>query len=92
MRKSVEDMTVLKVNSRVDELVHRRFTMQELKDALVGFGATGEVNEVDESGLVADYAFIAPIFEHRGYIDIYYLKVPYGDKPIYVTEVSVSDE
>jgi hypothetical protein len=92
MRKNVEDMTILKVNSRADELVNRRFTEKELRDALVDFGAIGDFHNVDESGLVADYAFIAPIFKERGYIDIYYLKIPYGDKQIYVTEVSVSDE
>lgn len=50
------------------------------------------LNDVDESGLVNDYTLIMSIFKEYGYMDIYYLRIPYGEKSIYVTEVSVSAE
>jgi len=50
------------------------------------------LSDVDESGLVSDYAFIMGIFENYGYMDIYYLKIPHGETSIYITEVNVSEE
>jgi len=50
------------------------------------------IADVDESGLVKDYAFVGLIFEDIGYIDIYYLKIPYGNETIYITEISATYE
>ena len=50
------------------------------------------LDDIDESGLVNDYAFIMGIFEDYGYMDIYYLKIPFGEKSIYITEVNISKE
>jgi len=49
-----------------------------------------------EADLVRDYAFIGSIFEDYGYMDIYYLKIPFNttghDETIYITEIAVSAE
>ncbi|WP_152184428.1 hypothetical protein [Sulfurimonas indica] len=54
------------------------------------------LDDVDESGLVSDYAFIGSIFQDYGYLDIYYLKIPFNkagrEETIYITEVNVSFE
>jgi hypothetical protein len=78
----------------IDELiVNKRFTKKELLELLKKeYDVYSDLEDVDESGLVEDYAWIVSITKDFGYIDIYYLKIPYGDKEIFVTEVSVADE
>jgi hypothetical protein len=74
-------------------LLHTRWTKEELQAHLQEkFGLTSELGDVDESGLVCDYAFLMGIYEDYGYIDIYYLISPLGEDSIYITEISVSDE
>lgn len=77
------------------EILHRRFTKKSLQQFLDNFfhNPNGQpLCEVDESGLVTDYAFIYGINPAWGYVDIYYLKVPYGDEDIYITEIGISDD
>jgi hypothetical protein len=54
------------------------------------------LSDVDESGLVGDYAFLGSIFQNYGYMDIYYLKIPFdksgSNNTIYITEIAVSAE
>jgi hypothetical protein len=78
----------------IDELiVNKRFTKKELLELLKKeYNVCSDLEDIDESGLVGDYAWIVSITKDFGYIDIYYLKIPYGDKEIFVTEVSVVDE
>jgi hypothetical protein len=51
-----------------------------------------KLQKIEKSGLISDYAFVCGIFKEYGYIDIYYLKIPYGEEKIYITEVSVSED
>jgi hypothetical protein len=82
------------IKETIEKLIlHKRFTISELSELLQKeYGIDGELIEVDKSGLVSDYAFITPITKYTGYIDIYYLKIPFGEKNIYITEVNVFDE
>ena len=52
--------------------------------------------DVDESGLVQDYNLIGSVFEDYGFIDIYYLKIPFDNsgsgKTIYITEVNIKEK
>lgn len=50
------------------------------------------IGEIDEDGLSFDYEFLYGIGEEYGYINICYLKIPRGNKTIYVTEVMVAYE
>ena len=74
------------------EIVGTRWTRDNLEELLQNNGATGTLDDVDESGLTRDYAFIMGVFEHYGYIDINYLNIPYGDEDIYITEMTVEEE
>ncbi len=53
-----------------------------------------KLEKVSEEGLISDYAFIYPINNDWGYIDIYYLLVPFAEDShnIYITEINVSEE
>jgi hypothetical protein len=75
------------------ELLWSRFKSKEkLEKVLKKYGING-LDEVDKSGLVADYAYIGAIdSEGYGYVDIYYLKIPYGEDRILITGVEVSEE
>ena len=75
------------------ELLWSRFESKEALEKVIKKYGIKELNEVDESGLVADYAFIGAVDEEGyGYVDIYYLKIPYGENKILITGVEVSEE
>jgi len=75
------------------ELLWNRFESKEALEKVLGRYGIKKLNEVDESGLVADYAFIGAVDEEGyGYVDIYYLKIPYGEDRILVTGVEVNEE
>ncbi len=82
------------VSSSAEELVGTRWkSKEELEQHLVNKGMIAKnLEDVDESGLVQDYAFIGGIKKYFGILDIYYLKIPYGDESIYITEVCVSNQ
>jgi Rad3-related DNA helicase len=91
--KSRELNKIEKIKAYAPTLLHTRWTKEELQLHLQEkFGLTSELENIDESGLVADYAFLMSIYEDYGYIDIYYLISPLGEDDIYITEISVSDE
>jgi hypothetical protein len=78
------------LNVFFESIVHKRFTRKSLTEYIRnGLAEKIVLEDVDESGLVADYAFIVGLEEH--YVDIFYLKQPYGDKEIYVTEICVTE-
>jgi len=89
------DKIIDDISSRIEtELVGTRW---ESKDELEKFLRKeyllqGRLSDVDESGLVADYAYVIGMFDDYGYMDIYYLTIPYGDEKIYITEVSLCRE
>jgi len=88
------DDYLIGLNSWLEKtVVNNRFTKAELNDLLQKkCGFISELQDIDESGLVGDNAYIVGILEHCGYVDIYYLNVPYGEKEIYVTEINVMNE
>jgi hypothetical protein len=89
--KSNEINKIDKIKAYAPTLLHTRWTKEELQLHLQEkFGLTSELEDIDESGLVADYAFLMGIYEDYGYIDIYYLISPLGEDNIYITEISVS--
>jgi Rad3-related DNA helicase len=91
--RSNELNKIEKIKAYAPTLLHTRWTKEELQLHLQDkFGLTSELEDIDESGLVADYAFLMGIYEDYGYIDIYYLLSPLGEDDIYITEISVSDE
>lgn len=75
------------------ELVHTRWADKEAleKHLQEKFELSSTLDEIDESGCVNDYQFLMGIFDGFGYIDISYLKVPYGEDTIYISEVSIDD-
>lgn len=78
------------IRKYMETLVHTRWTKDELEKHLQEkFDLTSTLNEIDEDGCVSDYAFVMNVYEDYGYIDIYFLKVPYDERNIYITEVSV---
>ncbi|MCI4437524.1 MAG: hypothetical protein JHC33_12015 [Ignisphaera sp.] len=86
-------MKIKDIKAYMPTLLHTRWIKEELQAHLQEkFGLTSELSDVDESGLVCDYAFVMSIYEDHGYIDIYYLISPVGEENIYITEVSVSEE
>lgn len=89
-----ENELVNHVSQSAEKLVGTRWkTKQTLEDHLLEEGLiTGSLDDVDESGLVEDYALIGGIKKYFGILDIYYLKIPYGDQTIYITEVNVANE
>jgi hypothetical protein len=95
MTKVMTDGEIAYIKEDLKNLVGTRWKDREhlqkhLQDT---YELSTSLNDIDESGLVADYAFIMGIFEHYGYMDIYYLKIPFGDdETIYITEVLVSAE
>jgi len=82
------------ISKEMEKIVGTRWeSKQQLKDYLSDkFKIDVSLSEVDESGLVGDYAFIGSLFQDYGYLDIYYLKIPHGEKTIYITEISASNE
>jgi len=75
------------------ELLWSRFESKEALEKVLKKYGIRELNEVDESGLVADYAFIGAVDEDGyGYVDIYYLKIPYGENRLFITGVEVNEE
>jgi len=82
------------INERsADILVHKRFTKAELQETISKeFGFACTVGVIDDEGCSCDYQFVVGIGEDFGYIDIYYLKVPFDEKDIYVTEVHASED
>jgi Rad3-related DNA helicase len=91
--KSNDDNKINDIKAYMPTLLHTRWIKEELQSHLQEkFGLTSELEDIDESGLVADYAFLMGIYEDYGYIDIYYLISPFGEDNIYITEISVSDE
>jgi len=75
------------------ELLWSRFESKEALEKVLKKYGIKELNEVDESGLVADYAFIGAVDEEGyGYVDIYYLKIPYGENRLFITGVEVNEE
>lgn len=88
----IEEIKMDIATNLAEEILYSRYTKEELLLLLnQSFGNNNELNEVDESGLICDYQFIYGINKAWGYMDIYYLKVPHGDKTIHITEVSVCD-
>ena len=78
------------------DLVGTRWGITSLSEYLHNKYGINKLTVADESGLVSDYAFIAPINKDWGYVDIYYLSIPYdkadsGDT-LYITEVNVEKE
>jgi len=71
-----------------------RITKQELCEKLRII--TGNpfllLNTVHHDKLVSDYAFIANIFKHCGYIDIYYLIPPVDSEVLLITGITVMQE
>jgi len=87
----VQKMSFIKAH--LPSLIGTRWTKATLEAHLQEkFSLSSKLDEIDESGCVSDHAFIIGISEDYGYIDIYFLKVPYGLKEIYITEVTVSAE
>ena len=84
---------ITQIKEYAQTLVYTRWTKEELEKHLQEkFNLTSTLDEIDESGCVSDYAFLMGIYEGYGYIDIYFLRVPYDEKNIFITEVSVSTE
>jgi len=84
---------ITQIKKYAQTLVYTRWTKEELEKHLQEkFNLTSTLEEIDESGCVADYAFLMGIYDYYGYIDIYFLKVPYDEKDIFITEISVSAE
>jgi hypothetical protein len=73
----------------IARLVHTRWTKEQLELFLSHhLDENVKLYDVDEDGLVSDYCFI---FEHGGFdIDLYYLKAPFGDCEIYITEYAIN--
>jgi len=82
------------ISREIKKIVGTRWeSKQQLKEYLSNeYKMDILLSDVDESGLVCDYAFIGSLFQDYGYLDIYYLKIPHGEKTIYITEVSASNE
>jgi len=81
------------IKAYMPTLVGTRWTKESLSEHLAAkFGLPVDLQEVDEEGLVGDYAFLWGLFEEWGYVDIYYLKIPIGEQSIYITEINVSKE
>lgn len=81
------------IQNTIQKMVGKRFEDKaDLELYLQNEYNIKSLTDVDESGLVKDYAFIGSVFEDIGYIDIYYLKIPYGNETIYITEVSATNE
>jgi hypothetical protein len=82
----------IKINLEKELLWHRFKSKEEIEKVLKKYGVNN-LDEVDESGLVEDYAYIGAIDkEGYGYVDIYYLKIPYGEDRILVTGVEINEE
>ena len=83
-------------SSLEDDLIHTRWSIPKLKKYLNKKYGINSIKKVDKSGLTADYSLIGAINKHWGYVDIYYLKIPYdksgSGNTIYITEVGISDE
>lgn len=78
-----------------DTLVHTRWNKDSLEKYLQKeYDIQEPLSKIDKSGLISDYAFIAKINEDWGYIDIYYLEIPYDfagtGLTFMITEVIVS--
>jgi len=79
------------IKEDLENLVGTRWTKHSLQKHLhEKYELSETLNDVDESGLVANNAFIMGIFDDYGYMDIYYLLD--RNRKIYVTEVNVSYE
>lgn len=87
-----EGQFLMRLDTKCGRLVGTRWTRDGLELHLQGLGAKGTLDDIDETGLFNDYAFIMGVFENYGYIDINYLKIPYGDEDIYITEMTVEEE
>jgi len=72
-------------------LPHSRWSRQELQEHLHALGLIGELGEIDGDECSCDHAFIHGIWKESGYVDIYYLQVPYDERTIYITEVAVCE-
>ena len=82
------------VAENIDSLQWNRWTKEELEEkvaVLIGKDKV-ELGEIDEEGLVSDYAFLCGIFENYGYIDIYYLIPPIESEVLLITGTTVSEE
>ena len=91
--KEIEDIVKKFNETAFDLLAHKRFTKEGLEKVISDtYGFDCKLSAVDDEGCVADYALISGIDHDYGYIDIYFLKVPFDEKDIYVTEVSASDD
>lgn len=82
------------ISESAEKLVGTRWESKEvLEKHLINEGLIAKnLDDVDESGLVQDYSFVGDIIEESGILDIYYLKIPYGNESIYITEVNVTNE
>ena len=86
----------LVLNNIEDDLLHTRWNVKSLEEHLKNtYNITG-LCDIDKSGLISDYAFIVPINPTWGYVDIYYLTIPYDitgtNETLMITEVSVCEE
>ena len=92
------DKKIAQIAIDMEEYVGSRWSKEGLEFALQSRFNLPNLTLVDaeESSLTSDYAFIAGIYKYIGYINIYYLKVPYDinkeGKGIYITEVNVMEE
>ena len=97
MNTEIEQARYNLIHSDIEnDLLHTRWNVTTLKQHLLQTYGIKSLEDVDESALVSDYAFIAPINKSWGYVDIYYLKIPYDasatGQTLMITEVSVSEE
>ena len=89
--KEIENIVSNFNETAFDLLAHKRFKKEVLEKLISDtYGFNCKLSEVDEGGCVADYAFISGVSQDYGYIDIYFLRVPFDEKDIYITEVSAS--
>lgn len=93
-KETLEDEEKIQaIREYMETLIHTRWKQCELEKHLQEkFGLTSTLDEVDEDGCVSDYAFLMGIFDGYGYIDIYFLRVPYDEKDVFITEVNISKE
>ena len=91
---TIVDIYFCMVAENIDSLQWNRWTKQEIAEKvaeLIGKDKV-EFEEIDEGGLVCDYAFLCGIFENYGYVDIYYLIPPIDSEVLLITGTEVSEE
>ena len=78
------------------DLVGTRWSNDSLRAHLSDRYNIKELYDVNESGLVSDYAFTASLDYNGMYVDIYYLTIPYdkdnSGNTLYITEVNIEKE